>query len=72
MGYMNSRKIIQIGNSRAITIPAKTVMGLTSTLAISKLMLVDLEGKIEPEKLYDLLRELEKSEPMLLAKEAKA
>jgi hypothetical protein len=53
------QKIISTGpSSHAIIIPAPLLIGKEATLAVSRLMLVDLRGEISEQKLGKLLEDV--------------
>ena len=47
----DTRKVIKIGDSNAITIPSQLKVGENCTLAASRLVLIDPRGEISPENL---------------------
>jgi hypothetical protein len=49
------RKIIRVGSSKAITIPSDVVKGEEASIALDRLMIVDLKGEISEDDLLDFL-----------------
>ena len=51
----DKRKVINFGTSKAITIPANTVTGEEVTMAVDRIMIVDLKGEISEDELAEFL-----------------
>ena len=55
MGLKDKRKIIQVGSSKAVIIPAKLKKGREASLAANRLMLIDPRGEISEDDLLEFL-----------------
>ncbi len=59
MAVITKRKVLDLGNSRAITVPKGTVVGSVATVAVDRLLLADLRGIVSEAELLELLEILE-------------
>jgi antitoxin component of MazEF toxin-antitoxin module len=55
MGIKETRKIIRVGSSKAITLPSKIVKGEKASIAANRLILIDPRGEISEDELLEFL-----------------
>ncbi len=52
------RRVVQVGNSVAVTIPSSLEKGKEATLAANRIMVVDPMGEIPEDDLFQFLRDV--------------